>query len=223
MEKTNSNPITNSEPQTRKPMNKRYLIVLVSLLVLIAALGIGSATYKAKKTSSNQTTKKEEVVTLTPTSTITAAASQIAATPMTQPSTKALITGAVYPIPCDSSCEGALFENMKVCAVNIATNKETCTANLIESKDFDYFDNYPLDTGNKGYILSVEPGSYKVYSMQTPNGSKFYYDEYAKCNFENGECESKNKYESNIITLNVKAGETLSKITAGDIYHPVTK
>lgn len=90
-----------------------------------------------------------------------------------------------------------------VCALNLETNKETCTKkNIIDKKRF---------TSGKGYQLTLPTGNYNVY---VDGGSvKIYYNEFVTCGLAYG-CPSHDP-----IVVQVKANQTLTNIDPQDWYY----
>ncbi len=120
------------------------------------------------------------------------------------------------PVVTNGSIGGALGypsevipEDIKVCALNIETTKETCTSEHIKDAKF--------STGT-GYLVSVTPGDYYVYAehagMTDNKGDvyKAYYSEFVTCGL-NANCTSHEP-----IKVTVASGQNIEKIDPQDWY-----
>lgn len=96
-------------------------------------------------------------------------------------------------------------EDMKVCAVNIMTNKETCTSKQLKSSQY---------TNGTGYKLEVPAGTYNVYAWTSimPD-CKAYYSEAVTCGLESA-CTSHKP-----LSVKVTASKTTSKVDPADWYN----
>jgi len=95
-------------------------------------------------------------------------------------------------------------EDMKVCAVNIMTSKETCTSKHLKSSQY---------TNGTGYKLEVPVGTYNVYASTSlmPN-YKAYYSEAVTCGLESA-CTSHKP-----LSVKVSVDKTTSKVDPADWY-----
>jgi len=120
-------------------------------------------------------------------------------TPNRNTSGTGLITGSLsYP-------SEKIPEDLKICAKNVASEKETCTNEHINGGGFTY---------GIGYELRVAPGTYTVFTY-IPGNEEFkgFYTERAIC--EGNEC---NNHNLKILEVDVQAGKTLNNIDTVDWY-----
>ena len=93
--------------------------------------------------------------------------------------------------------------NLKTCAKNATTGRETCTDEHINGSSFTY---------GIGYELRVAPGNYAVYSYIPDNKDfKGFYTDRAIC--EGNEC---NNHNFDILEVVVEEGKTLNRIDTSD-------
>jgi len=94
--------------------------------------------------------------------------------------------------------------DMKVCAENVATNKEYCTETHIKDSKYTY---------GEGYKIEVPPGSYYVFAAtQRIPDYKAYYSEFVTCGL-NVDCPSHKP-----IVVIVESGKTITFIDPHDWY-----
>ncbi|MEX2043466.1 MAG: hypothetical protein WD926_01070 [Patescibacteria group bacterium] len=95
--------------------------------------------------------------------------------------------------------------DIRVCAVNLATSRETCTGDILRHRRF---------RDSRGYRLSVPPGNYQVYAV-APSfdpGYQAFYSAFVVCGYRAG-CT-----DHSPITVSVKAGQTRTGVEPGDFY-----
>jgi len=96
-------------------------------------------------------------------------------------------------------------EDMKVCAVNIVSKKETCTTKHIKNSKY---------TNGTGYQIEVPAGTYNVYSSTAQMANyKAYYSEAVTCGLE-AACTSHAP-----LSVKVTADKTTSKVDPADWYN----
>jgi hypothetical protein len=133
----------------------------------------------------------------------TASVSPIAETPPAGPSQPAMATGTVegslvYPAE-------AIPPDLRVCAVNLDSSRETCTADRLRESRF---------KNGQGYRLTMAPGRYQIFAVVpsfNPN-YRAYYSRFVTCGYAAG-CS-----DHAPITVAITAGQTLTGIEPGDFY-----
>lgn len=95
--------------------------------------------------------------------------------------------------------------DIRICAVNLATARETCTENVVRNGRF---------KNGRGYRLSVPAGNYQVYAV-VPSfdpGYQAFYSAFVVCGYR-AECA-----DHSPITVGVETGKTRTGIEPGDFY-----
>lgn len=117
----------------------------------------------------------------------------------TEPVSTGTISGSLtYPA-------GGIPESLTVHALNLDTNKEYTTSNHINDSKYQY---------GVGYTLEVPAGRYHVYSTLAENpGKKGYHNQFVVCGM------SVSCTNTDIIEVQVRAGETTDDVTVGDWYN----
>jgi hypothetical protein len=94
--------------------------------------------------------------------------------------------------------------NMLICAEEVSSGEEVCTANHIAGEQFTY---------SVGYSIAVRPGTYEVYAyLPEEPERRAYYNEFVVCGLS-VECES-----HAVIPVQVEAGKTVTDVDPQDWY-----
>jgi hypothetical protein len=172
---------------------KKRIAIIITCLALIGAIGI--AVVASVRENLKGPHRPRTVVSTSPSSASTATARGANPTRLLD----GYIEGPVsYP------SEG-IPPDIRVCAVNLVTSRESCTKKLTRSGRF---------RSGQGYRIAVPPGNYQVYAI-APSfdpGYQAFYSAFVVCGYRTT-CA-----DHSPITITVRSGQTRSGIEPGDFY-----
>lgn len=109
---------------------------------------------------------------------------------------------------------GGAPSDLKVCAVNLATQQPTCSTSIVRSEAY---------KNGLGYTLSVPAGTYQVYSVADTFRPNFrgYYTALTRCYATASDAAQCT--DNTILSVTVSPGATMEAIDAYDYYGPHNK